>query len=62
MRKSDVSSYIPPQDIQLEIAVLGALILYSDSYEQVSNILRSEVFYKSDHATIYKAIETLHKD
>jgi replicative DNA helicase len=61
MRTSE-RNYLPPSDIELEVALLGTLMLMPDSYELVSTLIRKEVFYKQEHAVIFKAIETLHKD
>lgn len=61
MRKGEIG-LMPPCDVDLEVAVLGALMLIPDSYEKVSSILRSDVFYKNEHVLVYKAIETLHKN
>jgi replicative DNA helicase len=61
MRKNEMH-YVPPSDNELEVAVLGALMLVPDSYELVATLLRKEVFYKHEHALVFKAIETLHKE
>lgn len=52
---------IPPQAIDLEEAVLGALILENDAYDKISDILSVKSFYKSEHQTIFNEIEILHK-
>lgn len=50
---------MPPQAIDLEEAVLGALMMEKDSIEQVMDILVPESFYKAAHQKIYKAIVDL---
>jgi len=50
---------IPPQAIDLEEAVLGALMLEQNALTAVIDILKPEVFYKESHQTIYKAIHRL---
>ncbi|MGV8135878.1 MAG: replicative DNA helicase [Mangrovibacterium sp.] len=50
---------IPPQAIDVERAVLGALILESDSYLKVSSILKPESFYNAEHQLIFKSIKEL---
>lgn len=55
-RNFDIGGLLPPQDIELEEAVLGGLMLEKDAYERVSDILKPEVFYKESHGLIYKAI------
>jgi len=52
---------IPPQAIEVEEAVLGALILENDSFEKVSDILTAKCFYKEDHQKIFNEIEILHR-
>lgn len=50
---------VPPQAVEFEESVLGALMLESDSYLQISEILKPEYFYKEEHGKIYAAIEKL---
>lgn len=52
---------MPPQAIDLESAVLGALMLEKDAFLNCSDILCSDAFYKSEHQTIYEAIEALNE-
>lgn len=54
------SGKTPPQAIEIEEAVLGALLLEKDSYDKVSNILKPESFYKGANSIVYKAIQDLH--
>ncbi|MBO7495888.1 MAG: replicative DNA helicase [Salinivirgaceae bacterium] len=48
---------VPPQAIDFEESVLGALMLESDAYLQVTDILKSEYFYKEEHGKIFAAIK-----
>ena len=50
---------VPPQAVEFEESVLGALMLESDSYLQISEILKPEHFYKEEHGKIYAVIEKL---
>jgi replicative DNA helicase len=50
---------LPPQAIDLEEAVLGALMIEKDALSAVADILRPESFYKESHQRIYNAILTL---
>lgn len=53
---------IPPQALELEDAVLGALLLGDrDAVESVINDLKPEVFYKNENQIIFKAILKLFK-
>jgi replicative DNA helicase len=47
---------IPPQAIELEEAVLGALMLERNAILDVLDILKPESFYKEEHLKIYRAI------
>ena len=48
-----------PQDVAIEEAVLGALMLEKDAYSEVSDILKPECFYEHRNQLIYKAIVSL---
>ncbi len=56
---TDGVGIIPPQAIELEEAVLGALMLEKDSVIAVQEYISPETFYSEAHSTIYKAIEAL---
>jgi len=51
---------LPPQSIELEEAVLGALLVEKDAIEKID--LNADDFYKEIHQTIFKAIMTLHDE
>ncbi|GAA4311081.1 replicative DNA helicase [Mucilaginibacter gynuensis] len=50
---------LPPQAIDLEEAVLGALMLEKDALSTVIDILQPDVFYKENHKKIFNAIRLL---
>lgn len=50
---------IPPQAVELEEAVLGALMLEKDALTNVIDILKPKSFYKEAHERIFAAIEQL---
>ena len=50
---------VPPQAIEIEEAVLGALMLEKDAAASVIDILQSESFYKDTHRVIYECILNL---
>lgn len=52
---------IPPQAIELEEAVLGAIMFDSNALVQVSDFLKPEMFYKPNSQKIYHAITELDK-
>ncbi len=51
--------HLQPQAIEIERAVLGALMIDKDAFSVVSEILRTETFYEPRHQKIYHAIQTL---
>ncbi len=50
---------LPPQAVELEEDVLGAIMLEKDAYSIVSDILRPECFYKETHVKIFTAVVDL---
>lgn len=52
---------MPPQAVDLEEAVLGALMLEKEALTNVIDILQPEAFYKDAHVRIYTAIQNLFK-
>ena len=47
---------MPPQAIDVEEAVLGAVMLETEAIDEIIEILKPDCFYKEAHAKIYKAI------
>lgn len=56
--KDDIGK-IPPQAIDVEESVLGAIIMYEEAIGKVIKILKPKYFYKEHHQIIYKAIVDL---
>ena len=50
---------LPPQAIELEDSVLGALMIEKDAYASVSDLLRPESFYKDQNRMVFEAIRAL---
>ncbi|HKK81051.1 MAG TPA: replicative DNA helicase, partial [Prolixibacteraceae bacterium] len=50
---------LPPQAIDVEEAVLGALMLERDAFIGVADVLVEECFYKEEHREIFKVIKDL---
>lgn len=55
-------SNLPPQNIEAESSILGGLLLNKDSWDQVSDVLRAEDFYRPVHKNIFSAIEYLQRN
>ncbi len=50
---------LPPQAVELEEAVLGALMLEKDALTAVIDILQPKSFYREAHGRVFSAIQTL---
>ena len=50
---------LPPQAIDLEEAVLGALLIDNTALSEVIDILHKDAFYKEEHKQIFEAISGL---
>ena len=50
---------LPPQALELEEAVLGAIMLEKDAFDNVIEILKPESFYQDSHKRIFSAIISL---
>jgi replicative DNA helicase len=52
---------LPPQSIEAEEAILGALLIDPDAIIRVATILRPVDFYREKHGWIYDTISSLHE-
>jgi replicative DNA helicase len=50
---------VPPQDLEAEKSIIGAILLDRDAVIEVAQVLRPEHFYKQAHTDIFEAILTL---
>lgn len=50
---------LPPQAIDAEEAVLGAVMLERDAIYKVNSMLTPEMFYKEEHRLIFEAVDQL---
>jgi replicative DNA helicase len=60
MASSNENLRVPPQNIEAEKSVLGALMLDKDAIIKVANLIRLGDFYKDDHNLIYEAMVELY--
>ena len=54
--------HVMPQAVEMEKAVLGALMIDKDAYLEVSDLLRPESFYEPRNQMVYDAIRRLSMD
>lgn len=63
MKKEEVKELIygklPPQAVELEKVILGAIMLEKTAYDRVSDIIKPECFYKEHHKMIFEAMKSL---
>lgn len=50
---------LPPQSLDLETAILGAVMLEKSAFDTVNDILQPDCFYADSHQKIYAAIQSL---
>ncbi|MFC1564516.1 replicative DNA helicase [candidate division KSB1 bacterium] len=62
MENSEIKERIPPQSVELEMAVIGAMMIESDAAIKTFEILHEDNFYKTAHQKIFKAMKKLSED
>jgi len=53
---------LPPQALEIEEAVLGAVMIEAEAFDLVNNILTTEMFYKPAHQRIFIAFQELNRE
>ena len=59
---TDAYGHKQPQNLEMEAAILGALMIDQDAYSTVSDLLHPEAFYDHRNQLIYQAIQALNLD
>lgn len=52
---------LPPQALDVEEVALGAMLIEPDAFSRVSGLLEPDMFYKREHAEVYKTMQELDK-
>lgn len=55
----NTASKMPPQNIEAEQAVLGAILIQENSMYKIAEVVSSDDFYRNDHQVIYSAMVSL---
>ena len=55
-------AHLQPQAVDVERVVLGALMIDSDAFSMVSEVLKPATFYEPRHQKIYQAIQTMNME
>lgn len=61
-RTNDSLRRVPPQNLEAEQSVLGAVLLENEAIEEANRILKPEDFYRESHREIFKAMRVLWRD
>lgn len=56
LEKLEIRGKIPPQNIEIEKTVLGAILIDHESIDKIIELITAESFYLDTHRIIYKAI------
>jgi replicative DNA helicase len=56
-----VDGKTPPNSLEAEMSVLGAILLDNDVYANLEGSISADHFYKEAHRKIFRAIERLHR-
>src|SRR5947209_518906 len=51
---------LPPQDVDMERALIGALLINQNAMYEVADVVGADSFYAGKHRTIYDAMLTLY--
>lgn len=50
----------PPQNLDVEASLLGSLLIDTDSFIKIADVIREDDFFDSKHRAIYSAMRALH--
>lgn len=56
----DLSTRVPPQNLEAESSIIGGLLLEQNSFDQVADVIDIEDFYSPAHQKLYSVIKELH--
>jgi len=58
----DIIGKMPPQNLEVEQSLLGALLIDKDAIIKVSDVVMSDDFYKEAHGNIFSAMQYLYEN
>ena len=61
-KNQNIEGKMQPQAIDLELSVLGSILIDNEALSDSIDILKKEYFYKTEHQYIYEAISNLFQD
>jgi replicative DNA helicase len=61
-RTKETYNRVPPHATELEMAVLGALMLEKDTFDRVSEVLHEDCFYIEANRLVFRAMSELNRN
>src|SRR3989344_8958571 len=61
MSNKDITTHLPPQNLEAEKSLLGSLLLDKESINKVADFLKISDFYSHTHQLVYEAIMKLYE-
>ena len=58
-RTSGIQAIVPPQAIDAEQAIIGALLQSPSAWDKIAGLVSAQDFYRADHRQVMLAIETM---
>src|SRR4051812_31681833 len=59
--REDIGGRLPPQDLDAEQSVLGAMLLSETAVSEATEVLKAEDFYRGGHGEIFAAMLDLYQ-
>ncbi|MFZ9039091.1 MAG: DnaB-like helicase N-terminal domain-containing protein, partial [Gammaproteobacteria bacterium] len=53
---------VPPHSLEAEQSVIGGLMLYNRSWDEIADIVNEKDFYRHDHSLLFRAVAALAED
>ena len=53
--------FVPPQDLDAELATLGAVLLDNKAFTRIANLITRDDYYRNAHRLIFDAMTILHR-
>lgn len=53
--------FVPPQDLDAELATLGAVLLDNKAFTRIANLITRDDYYRNAHRLVFDAMNVLHR-
>lgn len=61
MKNELLGTKLPPQNVEAEAAVLGAILVNKEAMDKVADLINDQDFYRHDHQIIFRAVHRLYE-